>query len=265
MTVPTALIVQKSHYPDPSSVSAYANGYIPSSVLLPLPWATPGRLDHLACPEVAKAFLKMSQDFYAAIGRPLSYTGGYRPYAQQESTFRERYFVVACPGTVSWNNQCWRKLPWLATAAVPGTSNHGKGTAIDWCEGTPQKPLDRSPEGIAWMYANAHKYGFAYENPSEDWHIVYVEGDRLPEIFVPFTAQSGEDEMPDYIIRLFGHDEQFACYASGKVRMLGPAEAWALKRHGVAYYNGSAGEGEKGENGETDEAEYQRLLAASKL
>lgn len=45
-------------------------------------------------------------------------------------------------------------------AAVPGTSNHGWGAAID---------LKLSPEAQAWMQANAQKYGFT-NIPREPWH-----------------------------------------------------------------------------------------------
>ena len=45
-------------------------------------------------------------------------------------------------------------------AAVPGTSNHGWGSALD---------LELNPAAQAWLQANAAKYGFS-NIPKEPWH-----------------------------------------------------------------------------------------------
>lgn len=44
--------------------------------------------------------------------------------------------------------------------AVPGTSNHEKGNAIDFVE---------TPGAFSWLYANASRFGF-YNYPPEPWH-----------------------------------------------------------------------------------------------
>jgi peptidoglycan hydrolase-like protein with peptidoglycan-binding domain len=68
-----------------------------------------------------------------AYGKPVLLTGAWRSYEIQERIFRERYR----PGASSpfgdyrrWNGQVWGRVTGAA-AAVPGTSNHGGGIAVD--------------------------------------------------------------------------------------------------------------------------------------
>lgn len=64
-------------------------------------------------------------------------TDSYRPYAVQERIFLERYRRSYCeykPGRVDrrvWNGVAYYRRPGTAAAAVPGTSNHGGGIAVD--------------------------------------------------------------------------------------------------------------------------------------
>ena len=57
----------------------------------------------------------------------------YRPYETQDRTFRARYSTSPIPGrpTKRWLGRTWWLRPGMATAAVPGTSNHGRGLAVD--------------------------------------------------------------------------------------------------------------------------------------
>ena len=52
-------------------------------------------------------------------------------------------------------------------AAQPGTSKHGWGVAID---------ADVDARGLAWMRANASRYGFYETTPREPWHWEYRTG-----------------------------------------------------------------------------------------
>jgi LAS superfamily LD-carboxypeptidase LdcB len=58
-------------------------------------------------------------------------------------------------------------------AAVPGTSNHGWATADDLTWTT--------PAAIAWVHANCQRFGFRFDVPSENWHIVYYGGFKAPD------------------------------------------------------------------------------------
>jgi cell wall-associated NlpC family hydrolase len=123
----------------------WSNGLIPSGALCPI---APGHA--LRC-DAAAGYAALADAFEAAFDRPLCITDSYRSIATQQTAFRSK--------------------PQLA--AVPGTSNHGWGLAVDLCgginvAGTPQS---------AWMAANAERFGFVQpdwarpggEKP-EPWH-----------------------------------------------------------------------------------------------
>ncbi|MGY1622024.1 NlpC/P60 family protein [Geodermatophilus sp. SYSU D00965] len=123
----------------------WSNGLIPSGALCSI-----ARGHALRC-DAAAGYAALADAFAAAFDRPLCITDSYRSRAVQETAFRVK--------------------PQLA--AVPGTSNHGWGLAVDLCgginvAGTPQS---------AWMAAHAERFGFIQpdwarpggEKP-EPWH-----------------------------------------------------------------------------------------------
>jgi hypothetical protein len=128
----------------------YANGQIPAEALCPV-WAAPG---HRLRPDAAFAFSSLSQAYAAEFGTPICITDSYR-------TFESQIAVRAAKPTL---------------AAVPGTSNHGWGTAVDLCGGiqsfgTPQ---------YTWMRQNAPLYGWFHPawaqqggTKPEPWHWEY--------------------------------------------------------------------------------------------
>lgn len=129
---------------------AYGNGMIPPDALCPV-WAAPG---HRLRADAANAFDQLSRAYAAAFGTPLCLSDSYR-------TFDGQLAVRAVKPDL---------------AAVPGTSNHGWGTAIDLCGGIQdfESPQHR------WMRDNAPLYGWflptwAQQNGSrpEPWHWEY--------------------------------------------------------------------------------------------
>jgi LAS superfamily LD-carboxypeptidase LdcB len=56
--------------------------------------------------------------------------------------------------------------------AVPGTSNHNLGIAIDIAHASGAR--------LAWLLKNAQDFGFSWEVQSEPWHLRYVAGDNVP-------------------------------------------------------------------------------------
>lgn len=116
---------------------------------------------------------------------PLLYTVGgmYRTYGSQVVLFTSRYTTTVLPGrpTKRWQGQTWYQAPNTAMAAVPGTSNHGWGLAIDTALGTkPSSATGIGPQ-INWLGNWAPQFGFSWETlPSEPWHIRYVAGDAIP-------------------------------------------------------------------------------------
>jgi hypothetical protein len=133
------------------SVDQYANGHIPLAALCPL-WGTPG---HYLRADAAHAFDQLSRAYAARFATPVCVTDSYRTFAEQ---VRLR---AAKPGL----------------AAVPGTSNHGWGTATDLCGGIQGFGTAQH----AWMVANAPLYGWFHPSwarqggsKPEPWHWEYA-------------------------------------------------------------------------------------------
>lgn len=109
---------------------------------------------------------------------PTSTADTYRSLEMQEYGFFQRYTTTPKPKQMKQKPKIYKGKAWylkkgMAPMAVPGTSNHNLGIAVDIASAT-GKRLD-------WMLANAHKYGFSWELQSEPWHIRYVAGDDIPE------------------------------------------------------------------------------------
>lgn len=72
------------------------------------------------------------------LGKRLLLTGAWRSYETQERLFRDRYVKGNHAGSAAFTDDVryWQGSPWTrrkgtAAAAVPGTSNHGGGLAVD--------------------------------------------------------------------------------------------------------------------------------------
>jgi len=120
----------------------YDNGRIPIGALQQV---MPG---HYLRPDVAQAFMAMVQAARAD-GVKISLTGSYRDYATQAATARSK-------GLYSQGG----------LAAVPGTSLHGLGIAVDVGEG----------EQREWLAAHGAKYGFE-TIAREPWHWQWASGE----------------------------------------------------------------------------------------
>ncbi|MFN8076439.1 MAG: M15 family metallopeptidase [Kineosporiaceae bacterium] len=139
---------------DPScpggDLAGYANGQLPTTALCPL-YSASGQLLRA---DAAAAFNRMSQAYEAALGSPICVTDSYRTYPEQVTLYAQK----------------------PALAAVPGTSNHGWGTATDLCGGiqnfgTPQHD---------WLVAHAPAFGWFHPawarsggSKPEPWHFEF--------------------------------------------------------------------------------------------
>jgi hypothetical protein len=101
------------------------------------------------------AFNKM-RNAAAGAGVSLKISSGFRTLAMQN-------YFWHCYKTRSCNNG--------NLAAVPGTSKHGSGIALD---------LAISGNQYAWLAAHAHQYGFIRTVTSERWHFEYRPGQGRP-------------------------------------------------------------------------------------
>jgi LAS superfamily LD-carboxypeptidase LdcB len=109
--------------------------------------------------------------------KPTSRADTYRTYQEQVALFNARYTLTPLPGRPSkvWDGRRYWQKPNTAVAAVPGTSNHGLGLAVDiW---------SASGDRLDWLEANAITYGFSWEFTSgaEPWHLRYYRGDNVPK------------------------------------------------------------------------------------
>ena len=152
----------------PRDLRKAANGTLPSSLLKPVPGA---KMHHLA----AKAFNAMvvaaKRDGIAL--KATSAADGYRLLAIQERAFLSRYDnTMRASKPRLYRGKRWWLKPGNAAAAVPGTSNHGWGLAIDVAS-IDQKKLE-------WLLKNVARFGFSWELQNEPWHLRYVAGDSIP-------------------------------------------------------------------------------------
>ncbi len=139
------------------STLGYANGRIPADVLCPLEFA-PGHM--LRC-DAAERLTALNALFEEEFGYPIPMTDSYRSYEAQ----------VSLAGI----------KPHLA--AIPGTSNHGWGLAVDL--GNPIAG-GNSPEYV-WLRLHGPDYG--WDNPSwaqlggakpEPWHFEFFAAGSIP-------------------------------------------------------------------------------------
>ena len=171
------LSVTASHAaPIPSSVSAsaatsgewggYENGKIPQSALCAISWQT---VDHLRC-DAAAQFAALNTAYRAKWGANICVNDAYRSYEKQVELYEELGAGVA---------------------AVPGTSNHGWGVAVDLGCGVGIFGNTRH----VWFAANAPRYGFAQpewaligSSRAEAWHWQFFGADLPTYLTTTRTA-----------------------------------------------------------------------------
>ena len=135
-----------------------------------------GRLHWLA----AQAWEAMRRQAHADGIRPFKPTSvgdTYRDLATQERGFLARYTRAPIANSRSvrvYKGERYFLKPGLAPMAVPGTSRHNLGLAVDVSEASGAR--------LAWMEANCPSFGFCWEfrSGAEPWHIVYHTAESIP-------------------------------------------------------------------------------------
>lgn len=188
MTLPIAPVVM------PADLAGQSNGKLSATLLKPVNPNTAWVMHKTA----ARAWEALRATAWKA-GVQLSVSGNpYRSYEQQVNLFKQRYTSTYDPGLNTledqrtWNGVKYYKRIGVAAVAVPGTSNHGWGLAVDTAldaDGDlafewPPKSL--SSTALNWLLANASKFGFSWELQSEPWHIRYITGDKIPQAVLDF-------------------------------------------------------------------------------
>ncbi|RZU76075.1 D-alanyl-D-alanine carboxypeptidase-like protein [Micromonospora kangleipakensis] len=178
----------------PNRLAGQSNGKLAAEILVDVPGQRGGPRVRLVKP-AARAWTAMCAAALAA-GHTLKATdlhGSYRPYEVQERIFRERYTRTVLPGQPSrmWNRQRWYQKPGTAKAAVPGTSNHGLGLAVDTGEERDHNIDTDTLDGgtLRWLIHNEQRFGFSHEIQSEPWHIRYFAGDTIPAAVTAYESE----------------------------------------------------------------------------
>lgn len=122
----------------PVALAGYGNGKIPADALHEV-----GTTGHRLWAPAADALDTLIADA-ARDGVTIGITDSYRSYEAQVD-------VAARKGLYSQGG----------LAAVPGTSDHGWGMAVD---------LKLDDAAQSWMRANGGRYGFVEDTPREPWH-----------------------------------------------------------------------------------------------
>jgi hypothetical protein len=202
---------------DSTLLQNVANGRIPRSAL-----GNIGPDGFLIAP-VARAFQALRYWAKTRLGVEVTWTygGTYRDFDSQWSLWFQRWEAVSLAVylvTGSSHRRIWRDAAtrgnhskhwrlrknaagrWLAPAAEPGTSNHGRAIAIDLALGD----HPRNARGIQLMGAANWKrfcdavvaFGFSWELQSEPWHIRYVLGDEIPQAVLDIEREMGLAQPP---------------------------------------------------------------------
>jgi len=193
----------------PAALRGQSNGRIATAKLVEVPSLRGGPTARLL-PPAARAWRAL-RGAARADGHLLDAVGptdSYRPFEVQEKIFRARYTTdnIGGPSRI-WLGKRWFQRPGTAIAAVPGTSNHGWGLAVDTGE---QSDSDIGVESIddrtlRWLLDNELDFGFSHEVQSEPWHIRYFAGDTLPAAVLEFTGEDDDMALGEDIYRLL-HD-----------------------------------------------------------
>jgi len=122
----------------PADLAAYGNGKIPAHALSPI-----GATGHSMWAPAAGKFEELLAAANAD-GVKIGINDSYRTYERQ----------VELVDRLGLYNEG-------GLAAVPGTSNHGWGRAVD---------LKLDGEALAWMRTNGERFGFVEDTPRETWH-----------------------------------------------------------------------------------------------
>lgn len=140
------------------SFGNYANGRVPLSAMTPVANFVPIQSaantsigSNLMMPEAARQLSIWQTAYKNKFGIDLNCSECYRPLVRQNILW-QLYQADGSP-----------------VAAVPGTSNHGYGRAIDF--GSPVSSF--GTEQHNWMASTAESYGFQFDVASEAWHASY--------------------------------------------------------------------------------------------
>lgn len=209
----------------PSTSKEYSNGLFPASALVQVPNVkTRCLMDRTA----ARAFEACFALAIEMLGIEIKDSGDFRTFQEQMDLFIDRgpntpgrYIPVSkatYDSTDSKHRKIWLQASyygyssvywiknyakfghWPATAASPGTSNHGFGLALDVAQ---EYDTDTAPDPITevfvgWLCVYAPRFGIYASLASEKWHWQYISGDDIPPAVLYYensNNRNGDDDM----------------------------------------------------------------------
>jgi len=205
----------------PSTSKAYENGKLPLSVLTQVRNVKTKCFVDLTA---ARAFEACFDLGIKMLGITIKDVGDFRTFQEQINLFVDRYIPVSkdsyddtptehrkiwlAASTYGYSSQYWIKNYakfgyWPATAASPGTSNHGYGLALDIAQ---EYDDDTSPDPITeafvgWLCLYAPRFGIYASLKSEKWHWQYIRGDDIPQAVLDYERPNVEEPDMDLIPR----------------------------------------------------------------
>lgn len=212
-------------------LTGQSNGKLSTSILVDTPGLAGGPVVRLVAP-AARAWRALTAAALKA-GHTLKATSlvdSYRPYEVQANLFASRYTRTSYLTSLWWDGSYWVHSSGAA-AAIPGTSNHGWGLAVDTGE---ERDGDAGTESLDagtldWLVRNEVTYGWSHELQSEPWHLRYWAGDAIPAAVLQYEesdmAMSDDDLKRIYRYLWYGDVDTGARRISAGTSLLGAFDA----------------------------------------
>ncbi|WP_253206293.1 M15 family metallopeptidase [Curtobacterium aetherium] len=192
------------------AAAAYPNGEIPTSQLVLVAVSTLGLGDQYLVAGAAASYRAMNTAFKKALGTPLTMAEAYRSRARQQYLYDG--YIAGEPG--------------FNEAALPGTSVHGLGLAVDFSGGVDSYGTSAK----TWMNANGPKFGWQPKGDGfkkkEPWHFEY-DGSYTPGD--SDQTNTGEDDLFK-IIEAAETDNIFIVGPAGRATISSPSHVSLLRR-----------------------------------
>lgn len=167
----------------PADLKGVQPGKLPANLLKPVPGG--GKMHWIAAAAWCAMLEKAKAEGIEL--KPTSAGDTYRDYELQKKGFLQRYQLEPIAGAKprEFEGKKWYLKKGNAPLAVPGTSKHNLGLAVDIANAS-------EPKRINWLIANVKTFGFSWEVvPEEPWHIRYVCGDDVPEAVAAYMKNNG--------------------------------------------------------------------------
>lgn len=177
----------------------YPNGQWPDHALATIPGGTAMGGNARIAKDLLPGVLGLQAAYLRRWGtplRPTSANDGYRPYSVQERVFLQRYRRQTTGNGPFGDVRYWQGARWVrftgASAAIPGTSNHGRAAAIDFTG-----LGGYGSERWSWMMSNAPRFGFT--NPA------WARNPDRPAMLEPWHWEGSVVQVSNYLPYLNQH------------------------------------------------------------